>query len=98
MAELEELQANPTRAARGTVLEAALDKKAGAVTSLLVQNGTLKVGDAIQVGAAGIMERGVVWRAVGETEGAALVSLQAGGACGPRALARSDDRLSDASV
>jgi translation initiation factor IF-2 len=52
VAELEELQANPTRAARGTVLEASLDKKAGAVCSLLVQAGTLRVGDAVQAGSA----------------------------------------------
>lgn len=50
VAELEEVQANPTRSARGTVLEAGLDKKAGAVASLLVQNGTLRVGDAVQAG------------------------------------------------
>ncbi|KAL4422503.1 hypothetical protein ABPG75_008700 [Micractinium tetrahymenae] len=52
VAELEELQSNPDRAARGTVLEATLDKKAGAVCSLLVQAGTLRVGDAVQAGSA----------------------------------------------
>ncbi len=52
VAELEELQSNPDRAARGTVLEASLDKKAGAACSLLVQAGTLRVGDAVQAGSA----------------------------------------------
>ena len=52
MAELEELQCNPARSARGTVLEASLDKKAGAVSSLLVQAGTLRVGDAVQAGSS----------------------------------------------
>ncbi|PSC70224.1 translation initiation factor IF-chloroplastic [Micractinium conductrix] len=52
VAELEELQCNPARSARGTVLEASLDKKAGAVSSLLVQAGTLRVGDAVQAGSS----------------------------------------------
>ncbi|WP_027634224.1 translation initiation factor IF-2 [Clostridium hydrogeniformans] len=49
-AEVEELIANPQRKARGTVIEAQLDKGRGAVASLLVQNGTLNVGDSILVG------------------------------------------------
>ncbi|MEW8955463.1 translation initiation factor IF-2 [Clostridium sp.] len=49
-AEVEELIANPQRKARGTVIEAKLDKGRGAVASLLVQNGTLNVGDSILVG------------------------------------------------
>lgn len=49
-AEVEDLQANPERAAAGTVIEAHLDKRMGAVTTLLVQTGTLRVGDVIQTG------------------------------------------------
>ncbi|NLP28406.1 MAG: translation initiation factor IF-2 [Clostridia bacterium] len=49
-AEMQELKANPGRKARGTVIEAKLDKGRGAVATLLVQNGTLNVGDAILVG------------------------------------------------
>lgn len=49
-AEMQELKANPERKAKGTVIEAKLDKGRGAVASLLVQNGTLHVGDAILVG------------------------------------------------
>jgi len=49
-AELMELKANPDRPARGVVLEAKLDKKRGPVATFLVQNGTLKVGDAVVAG------------------------------------------------
>ena len=49
-AEMLELKANPNRKANGTVIEAKLDKGRGAVASLLVQNGTLHVGDSILVG------------------------------------------------
>ncbi|SDM65271.1 translation initiation factor IF-2 [Fictibacillus solisalsi] len=50
VAEVEELKANPNRAAQGTVIEAQLDKGRGSVATLLVQNGTLNVGDPIVVG------------------------------------------------
>lgn len=49
-AEMQELKANPARKAKGTVVEAKLDKGRGAVATLLVQNGTLHVGDSILVG------------------------------------------------
>ena len=52
VSELEELSANPDRAAMGTVIEANLDKAKGPVASLLVQNGTLRVGDVLVAGAA----------------------------------------------
>ena len=51
-AEMEELKANPNRAAQGTVVEARLDKGRGPVATLLVQNGTLKQGDIIIAGTA----------------------------------------------
>ena len=50
LAELQEYKANPNRYAFGTVIEAQLDKGRGPVASLLVQSGTLKVGDNIVVG------------------------------------------------
>ncbi|WP_195244439.1 translation initiation factor IF-2 [Clostridium celatum] len=49
-AEMQELVADPNRKAKGTVIEAKLDKGRGAVASLLIQNGTLNVGDSILVG------------------------------------------------
>jgi len=51
-AEVAELKANPKRAALGTVIEAQLDKGRGSVATLLVQDGTLRVGDPIVVGHA----------------------------------------------
>ena len=50
-AEVEELKANPKRRARGLVIEAELDKGKGPVATILVQKGTLKVGDSIAAGA-----------------------------------------------
>jgi translation initiation factor IF-2 len=48
--EVEDLKANPDRMARGTVIEAHLDKAKGPVATLLVQNGTLRAGDALAAG------------------------------------------------
>lgn len=50
VAELKELKANPHRYALGTVIEASLDKNEGPKATLLVQNGTLKVGDSVVIG------------------------------------------------
>ncbi len=50
VSEVEELKANPNRQAKGTVIEAELDKGRGSVATLLVQTGTLNVGDPIVVG------------------------------------------------
>lgn len=50
VAEVQELKANPDKRAVGTVIEAELDKSRGPAASLLVQNGTLNVGDSIVVG------------------------------------------------
>jgi translation initiation factor IF-2 len=49
-AEMEDLRANPNRLGMGTVVEAKLDKGRGSVATLLVKNGTIKVGDPIVVG------------------------------------------------
>ncbi len=50
VAELGELKANPKKPARGTIVEAQLDKGRGPVATVLVQNGTLKIGDSILAG------------------------------------------------
>jgi translation initiation factor IF-2 len=50
VAEIGELSANPNRPAKGTVIEAHLDKAKGAVATLLIQNGTLRVGDILVAG------------------------------------------------
>jgi translation initiation factor IF-2 len=51
VADLQALKANPNRLASGTVLEAKLDRGRGPVASVLVQNGTLRIGDSFIVGA-----------------------------------------------
>ena len=51
-AEVQELRANPNRRAKGTVIEARLDKNRGPIATLLVQNGTLNQGDIIIAGTA----------------------------------------------
>ncbi|MBQ7218081.1 MAG: translation initiation factor IF-2 [Ruminococcus sp.] len=52
VADMKELKANPDRAAKGTVIEARLDKGRGPVASVLVQNGTLRTGDIVVAGMA----------------------------------------------
>ncbi|WP_110943166.1 translation initiation factor IF-2 [Inediibacterium massiliense] len=52
VAEMLELKANPKKLALGTVIEAKLDKSRGPVATILVQNGTLKVGDSLVAGAS----------------------------------------------
>ncbi|MBQ9964780.1 MAG: translation initiation factor IF-2, partial [Clostridia bacterium] len=52
VAEIKELKANPDRAAKGTVIEARLDKGRGPIATLLVQNGTLHSGDIVVAGTA----------------------------------------------
>lgn len=52
VADMKELKANPDRAAKGTVIEARLDKGRGPIATMLVQNGTLKIGDIIVAGTA----------------------------------------------
>ena len=50
VAEMQELKANPKRYALGTVIESKVDKKVGTIVTLLVQNGTLRLGDPVVVG------------------------------------------------
>ena len=52
VAEVQDLKANPNRPAQGTIVEAELDKGKGPVATVLVQNGTLRVGDTIIAGTA----------------------------------------------
>lgn len=49
---LQELKANPYRNAKGTVIEAGLDKSKGPVSTFIVQKGTLKRGDVVVCGGA----------------------------------------------
>jgi translation initiation factor IF-2 len=52
VADMKELKANPNRSAKGTIIEAELDKGRGPVAAVLVQNGTLELGNSIIAGAA----------------------------------------------
>ena len=52
VADMKELKANPSRAAKGTVIEARLDKGRGPIATILVQNGTLHTGDVVVAGMA----------------------------------------------
>lgn len=52
IADMKELKANPERAAKGTVIEARLDKGRGPIATILVQNGTLHIGDIVVAGTA----------------------------------------------
>lgn len=60
VSEVEDLYANPERPARGTVIEANLDKSRGPVATLLIQNGTLRVGDTLVAGSAFCKVRAMV--------------------------------------
>ena len=60
VAEMQELKANPDRTAKGTVIEAKLDKARGPVATVLLQNGTLHVGDNIVAGMASGRVRAMV--------------------------------------
>ena len=50
ISEMQELKANPNRYASGTVIESKIDKALGVVSTILIQNGTLRLGDAVVVG------------------------------------------------
>lgn len=50
VAEMKELKANPNRAAKGTVIEARLDKGRGPIATVLIQNGTMNAGDIVVAG------------------------------------------------
>lgn len=50
ISDMQELRANPLRYASGTVIESKVDKSSGVVSTLLIQNGTLRLGDAIVIG------------------------------------------------
>lgn len=50
LSEMGELKANPNRYASGTVIESKIDKNSGVITNILIQNGTLRLGDSIVVG------------------------------------------------
>ncbi len=83
VADLQELKANPKKEALGTVLEARLDKGRGPVATVLVQDGTLEVGDTVVAGAvtgkvrALVDERGARLKSAGPSTPVEILGLQA---------------------
>ena len=81
-AEVLELRANPDRAARGTVIEAEMDRNRGPIATVLVETGTLRVGDVVVVGKtwgrtkAMFDEHGKRIKSAGPGEPAAVLGLQ----------------------
>ena len=99
VAEVAELKANPNRAAKGVVIEARLDKGRGPIATLLVQNGTLNVGDIIVAGTAVgrvrvmVNERGQRMKSAGPSVPAEVMGLAETPNAGDAFDAVSDERL-----
>ncbi len=99
VAEMRELKANPDRAAKGTVIEARLDKGRGPVATVLVQNGTLRHGDTIiagtSVGRVRVMvdDRGRTVKVAGPSDPVEIVGLDSVPEGGDVFHAVSDERM-----
>ncbi len=99
VAELEELQANPTGRAKGVVLEANLDKGRGPVATVLVDKGELKVGDPIVAGAswgrvrAMVNDRGEQIKAAGPSTPVEVLGLSSVPAAGDEFRAAPDEKI-----
>lgn len=98
VAELGELQANPDRPAKGTVIEANMDRARGPVATVLVQNGTLRIGDAIVAGStfgrvkAMVDDRGQRLEEAGPSSAVQLLGLSEVPAAGDEFDAYADER------
>ena len=97
-AEILDLKANPNRRASGTVIEASLDKGRGYVSTILVQNGTLKVGDIVLAGQyagkvrALLDERGKNIKSAGPSMPAAMLGLDGAPAAGDKFVVMTDEK------
>ncbi len=97
-AEILELKANPERLASGTVVEAALDKGRGYVSTILVQNGTLRVGDYVLAGQysgkvrAMLDERGHTIHEAGPSRPVTILGLDGAPQAGDRFVIMEDER------
>ena len=97
-AEILELKANPDRVANGTVVEASLDKGRGYVTTILVQNGTLKIGDYILAGSnhgkvrAMLDERGKQVKQAGPSTPVTILGLDGAPTAGDKFKVYEDER------
>lgn len=99
VADMKELKANPDRAAKGTVIEARLDKGRGPIATILVQNGTLNIGDSIVAGTtvgrvrAMINDRGELVKSAGPSVPVEITGLDDVPTGGDIFNAVSDERL-----
>ncbi len=97
-AELLDLKANPDRLAKGTVIESSLDKGRGYVTTILVQNGTLKIGDVVLAGCysgrvkAMFNERGVRIMEAGPSAPAMILGMSGAPQAGDQFNVMEDER------
>lgn len=97
-AELLELKANPKRRASGTVVESSLDKGRGYVATVLVQNGTLKIGDILLAGAhsgrvkAMFNERGIHVKEAGPSTPVLVLGLDGAPQAGDKFNVMTDER------
>ncbi len=97
-AEVLELSANPNRMAIGTIIEASLDKGRGYMSTILVQNGTLKVGDYVLAGPysgkvrALLDERGNKIKEAGPAMPASMLGLDGAPQAGDRFVVMADER------
>jgi translation initiation factor IF-2 len=97
-AEILELQANPTRLAQGTVVEAFLDKGRGYVSTILVQTGTLKIGDYVLAGTnsgkvkAMQDERGHIVKEAGPSTPVSILGLDGAPQAGDKFVVMEDER------
>lgn len=99
IADMKELKANPDRSAKGTIIEARLDKGRGPIATVLVQNGTLHVGDIIVAGTAVgkvramLNERGERMKVAGPSVPVEITGLDSVPTGGDTFNAVSDERL-----
>ncbi|HLT57451.1 MAG TPA: translation initiation factor IF-2 [Limnochordales bacterium] len=99
VAELRELKANPDRPARGVIIEAELDKGRGPVATVLVQKGTLRLGDAIVAGHASgrvramLDDRGQQVAEAGPAMPVSVLGLDDVPAAGDELVVVADDRI-----
>ena len=100
VAEMAELKANPDRKARGTVIEAKLDKGKGPLATVLVQNGTLHVGDNIVAGTvvgrvrAMINDKGSMVKTAGPSDAVSILGLEEVPNAGDSIFAVDEEKLS----
>ena len=100
VAEMSELKANPDRNARGTVIEAKLDKGKGPLATVLVQNGTLRTGDNVVAGTvvgrvrAMINEKGAIVKEAGPSTAVSILGLEDVPNAGDSIFAVDEEKLS----